>query len=146
MNLEAGFGYKALCLTDTFVRKSSSSNPLSNEIMSAYLQPIQREKLLQTSVTSQLNEQVDITGYQRPLHYPNFSVNHPLLAWRMEILGSITVLAALVAIAVVLVIYDNRPLPAWPHNITINTVVALLQQALNLGLTILVSESITQAK
>jgi len=109
-------------------------------------QTTQMEKPLQTSVSSQPNKQVTILEADPPLDRANSSIKHPLYLWSLEISSSVAALAALVAIIVVLIEFDNRPLPDWPHNITLNTVVSLLQQVLNLGLTIVVGESIAQAK
>lgn len=69
-----------------------------------------------------------------------------LRAWLLEAFSSVVAVAALAAIIVVLVVYNNRPLPDWPHNITLNTVVSVLQQVLNTGLGIILGESIAQAK
>jgi branched-subunit amino acid transport protein len=54
--------------------------------------------------------------------------------WVLEILGLLLAFLALAAIIITLAIHQNRPLPAWPHDISINALVAIFTAALKAGL------------
>ena len=50
------------------------------------------------------------------------STNHP---WLLEILSSCLAVVALMAIIVTLAVHSGRPLPQWPHAISINALIAV---------------------
>ena len=50
----------------------------------------------------------------------------PFRIWWREFLASFVVLGIIGAIVGILVPFQDRPLPDWPHHITINALVAIL--------------------
>jgi hypothetical protein len=66
--------------------------------------------------------------------------------WGWELLAWVTALISLVAIFGILVAFDHKPLPQWPHSITLNTIIAIFSQISATALSIPLSECISQLK
>lgn len=67
-------------------------------------------------------------------------------SWTLEILGCVTAIVAFVAIVVVLVYYDGRPMPQWPYGITLNALVAVLSTVMKATMAFTLTESLSQLK
>ena len=67
-------------------------------------------------------------------------------SWTLEILSCVTSLGFLIAIIVVLWRYDGRPMPDWPHDITLNALVSVLSTVMKAAMAFVVSESLAQLK
>lgn len=104
------------------------------------------EKRSQGPDNDQAEELTNSLIAEQPVQRPHYSIKNTLYAWTLEILSLIIAAVALVGIAVFLIVRNNRPLPDWPYDITINTVISLLQQALSLGLSIPIGAAIAQSK
>lgn len=66
--------------------------------------------------------------------------------WLMEMLSCLIAIAAFAAIVITLVIHQDRPLPQWPHLITINTLIALFTSILKASMIMPVAEGISELK
>lgn len=67
-------------------------------------------------------------------------------SWAFEIISLLVSAAAVAGIIVVLAHFDNRPLPDWPLNITLNTLIALLSTLANANLAIPLQSGLSQLK
>lgn len=63
------------------------------------------------------------------------------LMWIIEIASLLLATVAFVAIIITLTIHRNRPLPQWPHLISINTLIAIFTAILKASLLVPVVES-----
>jgi hypothetical protein len=66
--------------------------------------------------------------------------------WKFEILALVVALGAIGAIIGVVFRYDGRALPDWPHDITLNALIALLATFANATISVCLSSGISQAK
>lgn len=66
--------------------------------------------------------------------------------WGWEVLAWVTSLISLIAIFGILLGFDHKPLPQWPHSITLNTVIAIFSQISATALSIPLSECVSQLK
>ena len=66
-------------------------------------------------------------------------VSHP---WLLEILSSFIAALALMAIIVTLAVHQGRPLPQWPHSISINALIAVFTTVFKASLLMPVAEGI----
>jgi hypothetical protein len=66
--------------------------------------------------------------------------------WTFEILALAVALGAVAAIIGVVNRYDGRALPDWPHDITLNALIALLATFANATMSVCLSSGISQAK
>lgn len=66
--------------------------------------------------------------------------------WTFEILALAVALWAVAAIIGVVNRYDGRALPDWPHDITLNALIALLATFANATMSVCLSSGISQAK
>lgn len=60
--------------------------------------------------------------------------------WHLEALSSLLALACLVAMAVILAIYQRKPLPEWPDLISINTLIAVFTAVFRASLILPIAE------
>ncbi|KAF6810807.1 hypothetical protein CPLU01_15228 [Colletotrichum plurivorum] len=60
--------------------------------------------------------------------------------WHLEALSSLLALSCLVAMAVILAIYQCKPLPAWPDLISINTLIAVFTAVFRASLILPIAE------
>lgn len=60
--------------------------------------------------------------------------------WAWEVLSCCMSAASLAAIVVTLFIHDDRPLPQWPHYITINSLIAIFAAILKASIMMPVAE------
>lgn len=67
-------------------------------------------------------------------------------SWAFEIVSLLVSAAAVAGIIVVLAHFDSRPLPEWPLNITLNTLIALLSTLANANLAIPLQSGLSQLK
>jgi hypothetical protein len=65
---------------------------------------------------------------------------HFLQPWWMEIIASVLVLLAIMAIVLVLALYQNQPLPNWPFGISVNSLVSIFVVILKGGMLLILSE------
>ena len=74
----------------------------------------------------------------------------PLLSengsWVFEIVSLLASFLAVAGIAILLAHFDGQPLPEWPLNITLNTLVALLATLANANLAIPIQSGLSQLK
>lgn len=61
-------------------------------------------------------------------------------AWTKELLSSLLALGCIISIAVVLFIYQEKPLPKWPRLISINTLVAVFTAVFKASLVFPIAE------
>jgi hypothetical protein len=66
--------------------------------------------------------------------------------WTFEILAVVVALGAVGAIIGVVARYNGRALPDWPHDITLNALIALLATFANATISVCLSSGISQAK
>lgn len=66
--------------------------------------------------------------------------------WTFEILALLIALGAVAAIVGVVAHYNGRALPDWPHDITLNALIALLATFANATISVCLSSGISQAK
>ncbi|KAK1691471.1 hypothetical protein BDP55DRAFT_542332 [Colletotrichum godetiae] len=66
--------------------------------------------------------------------------------WWKEMFCIITSIASLIAIVVVLALFDNHSLPSWPHKITLNTFLALFTTLAKGSFMLPVSIALSQSK
>ncbi|KAI1616564.1 hypothetical protein EDD36DRAFT_139523 [Exophiala viscosa] len=67
-------------------------------------------------------------------------------SFRVEIFGASLAVVALGAIVVTLAIHQGRPLPQWPHMISINALIAIFTGVFRFSLLIQVAEGISRLK
>ncbi|KAJ5133316.1 hypothetical protein N7476_003455 [Penicillium atrosanguineum] len=67
-------------------------------------------------------------------------------SWTLEILGCLTSIGFLVAIIVILFNFDGRPMPDWPHGITLNTLVSVFSTVMKATMAFVLTESLAQLK
>lgn len=88
------------------------------------------ERLLHVEEDSEsdIKEPAGQTG-EAPLEPPNVGSDRGSIIWDWwlwEIAGLALSLGFTVVIIVILAIYDDKPLPTWPYNITLNAMVSVL--------------------
>jgi hypothetical protein len=66
--------------------------------------------------------------------------------WTFEVLALVVALGAVAAIIGVVARYNGRALPDWPHDITLNALIALLATFANATMSVCLSSGISQAK
>lgn len=66
--------------------------------------------------------------------------------WLAELLSFGVSLLAVVAIIIILKIYDGQPMSKWPHSITLNSLLAIFTTLAQMGLMIPISEALSQLK
>ncbi|KAF6808051.1 hypothetical protein CMUS01_13976 [Colletotrichum musicola] len=66
--------------------------------------------------------------------------------WHLEALSSLLALSCLVAMAVILAIYQRKPLPEWPDVISINTLIAVFTAVFSASLILPIAEGLGQLK
>ena len=66
--------------------------------------------------------------------------------WTLELLSCVLSLGFLVAIIVVLVSYDGKPIPDWPYGITLNALVSVLSTFMKAATAFAVAEGLSQLK
>ncbi|KAF4921253.1 hypothetical protein CGCVW01_v006181 [Colletotrichum viniferum] len=69
-----------------------------------------------------------------------------LLTWLAEIISCFVSIGSVVALVVVLNVFDDEQLPQWPLGLTLNTLVAFLATLARAAFVIPVSESLSQLK
>lgn len=67
-------------------------------------------------------------------------------SWTFEMLALVVALCAVAAIIGVVAHYNGRALPDWPHEITLNALIALLATFANATVSVCLSSGISQAK
>ena len=70
-------------------------------------------------------------------------VSHP---WLPEILSSLIATLALVAIIIILAVHQGKPLPEWPHSISINALIAIFTVVFKASLLMPVAEGISLSR
>ena len=74
---------------------------------------------------------------KRGFSWPSEVLNH---AWLIEILSLVLASLAFAAIVITLSIHQNRPIPQWPHLISINSLVAIFTTIMKAALIFPVAE------
>lgn len=69
-----------------------------------------------------------------------------IFAWWQELLWCLLSIVSVAALAAVLSYFDEKPLPAWPLGLTLNTVIALLATLARTAFIVPVSEGLSQLK
>ncbi len=82
---------------------------------------------------SKQRSQTDTFGWRRRV------VSHP---WLPEVLSSLIAAIALMAIIVTLAVHQGKPLPQWPHSISINALIAVFTVIFKASLLMPVAEGI----
>lgn len=85
----------------------------------------------------------DATTPSRTNHRP---VSELFQAWIWEILSCIVAIAALVAFAVILRVYNGSSLSEWPHVITINSIISILVTLIKAMVVVPLAEGLSQLK
>ena len=67
-------------------------------------------------------------------------------AWWLEALSCLLFLLALVAIVVTIYPHQGRPLPQWPYNISVNSLIAIYAVILKATMLLVVAEGLSQLK
>ncbi|KAK4161682.1 hypothetical protein QBC43DRAFT_216943 [Cladorrhinum sp. PSN259] len=71
---------------------------------------------------------------------------NPLQVWWLESLACLLVVSMLVAVVVTIRPYHEKPLPKWPYNLSINTLVAIYFVTLKTALAFVLSQLLGQLK
>ena len=67
-------------------------------------------------------------------------------SWTAEVCSFAFAILSLIGLVVTLSIYNGRPIPEWPHLITINSVVSLFALCMRIGVGVVLAEgNVTQA-
>jgi hypothetical protein len=67
-------------------------------------------------------------------------------SWAFEMMAIVVALGAVASIIGVVFKYNGRALPDWPHDITLNALIALLATCANATMSVCLSSGISQAK
>jgi len=73
-------------------------------------------------------------------HQPQIERHIYIPIWTMDILSLCLAAVSFVAIVITLAIHQDRPLPEWPHLISINTLIAIFTAILKASLLMPVAE------
>ncbi|KIX98246.1 uncharacterized protein Z520_06326 [Fonsecaea multimorphosa CBS 102226] len=80
-------------------------------------------------------------------HDKNQSNTHnAILAWGVETVGLLIAILAFIAIIITLAVHQGRPLPGWPHLISINALIAVFTAILKAALVLPVASGISKLK
>ncbi|OAP61129.1 hypothetical protein AYL99_03330 [Fonsecaea erecta] len=80
-------------------------------------------------------------------HHENQShTRNAISAWGIEALGLLIAIIAFVAIVITLTVHQGRPLPEWPHLISINALIAIFTAILKSALILPVASGISRLK
>lgn len=66
--------------------------------------------------------------------------------WTFEVIALLFAICAVASIIAVLAYFDNKPLPSWPHAITLNAVIAILTTVANAAMAVPLSSGLGQLK
>lgn len=77
----------------------------------------------------------DVGRHRFSMHILGF-----LKPWWMEVIASVLVLLAIMAIVLVLALYQNQPLPNWPFGISVNSLVSIFVVILKGGMLLILGE------
>ena len=69
-----------------------------------------------------------------------------LYNWNSEIAGSVISICSMVAIIVVLIFYNGKPLDSWHFSLSLNTIVSILSALVRAPLAFAVGSCLAQAK
>lgn len=70
----------------------------------------------------------------------------PARSWAFEMMAVVVALGAVASIIGVVFKFNGRALPDWPHDITLNALIALLATCANATMSVCLSSGISQAK
>ncbi|EAT82767.1 hypothetical protein HBI56_066240 [Parastagonospora nodorum] len=119
-----------------------TSHQLTNEPRTIKHAPTWSSSTNTTAVTSEISS-LQSDGKTKSGRKAVLSRND---TWTFEILALIVALAAVAAIIGVVFRYNGRALPDWPHDITLNALIALLATFANATISVCLSSGISQAK
>ena len=103
----------------------------------------------QTAVTIWDNRYTSLAGFAAYVQYCvdrgwreclQFSAWFWRQSWTAELSSFVFAILALVGLIVTLSAYDERPIPEWPHSITINSVVSLFALCMRIGVGVVLAE------
>ncbi|KAI9741138.1 MAG: hypothetical protein M1834_002851 [Cirrosporium novae-zelandiae] len=83
---------------------------------------------------------------EKPVVYKDKNVGSFFAHWWQEIFCCILTLVALAAIIITLAIHQGRPLPDWPHQISVNTLISVFLVVLKGAMMLPLAEGISQFK
>lgn len=96
-----------------------------------------------TAVTSEISS---LQSNDKPKAHHKKHKSSPHGTWTFEILALVVALGAIGAIIGVVFRYNGRALPDWPHDITLNALIALLATFANATISVCLASGISQAK
>ncbi|KZM24318.1 uncharacterized protein EKO05_0005633 [Ascochyta rabiei] len=67
-------------------------------------------------------------------------------SWTAEMCSFVFAMSSLAGLVVILSVHEGRPIPEWPHLITINSVVSLFALCMRVGVGVVLAEGISQTK
>lgn len=76
----------------------------------------------------------------------NWFIRRSIDWWFMELLSFLVSLLSIIAIIIILRVYDNKPSSEWPQSISLNSLLAIFITLAQAGLILPVSEAISQLK
>lgn len=112
---------------------------------------VQQIRLMPSNEQSSLHESNDAEGkdLRSSTHSgtrTSRSVSGALAVWWLESLLLLLMLATLAAICITTWKYQNKPVPKWPHNISVNTLNAVYAVILKTTIVVVVSAGLSQLK
>lgn len=120
---------------------SRSSSPWPNDYHRA-LQPYPYQYIGKSTIPSKL-----LTTTERQVEHPNTisaSLKALYMAWRWEFASCLLILAIPFIILATLYPHDGQPLPQWPFQISVNTLLSVYSIALRGGLSFIAASCIGQ--
>jgi hypothetical protein len=99
-----------------------------------------------TAVTSEEVSSLQSNDHKGKSEKRNSRVLSPHGTWTFEILALAVAIGAVAAIIGVVFRYNGRALPDWPHDITLNALIALLATFANATISVCLASGISQAK
>lgn len=119
-------------------------SPSSSECSSSSKCKVETQARARRSLTLRFYRSQDVTGIGRLSRYIwNGLV---LNTWFLEILAMLLSVSCMIAIFVVLKVYDGRSIPQLPYGITLNALISILATASKTALLYLVGSALSQLK
>lgn len=79
-------------------------------------------------------------------HRASKSRPHIFMNWWKELLASMLVLGALLALFATLKSYDGKPSPGWPNYISLNTIISIYAVLMDIGIVLISAQGLGQLK
>ena len=102
--------------------------------------------VLITETLSPDDQRNDRASVARTTRWPDSGPLGSLRIWWREMIACVIMFVMLFAILATLFPYQGRPLPKWPYNLSVNTLVSLLVTVMKTAILFILAEGISQLK